>query len=79
MRLRISSKAIPPFILRNEKGEDLFGAEDLVDANRAARATGLRVLVFKNTPEGEVLMSRTGPGKWIFERDSYRVKETTGD
>ena len=66
-------KAVKPvkgFVLRTRSGVLLSESHDLITANHLAREKGTRVLVYKRTPEGEVLMSRTGPGKW--ERDSER-------
>jgi len=42
----------------------LHEVSDFVIANQLARALGVRVKVFKRTPDGEVLLSHSGPGKW---------------
>lgn len=60
---------VPGFVLRTMSGVPLSESDDLITANQLARAKGTRVLVYKRTPEGEVLMSRTGPGKWERVRD----------
>lgn len=60
---------VPEFVLRTMSGGTLSETHDLITANQLARAKGTRVLVYKRTPEGEVLMSRTGPGKWERVRD----------
>jgi hypothetical protein len=52
------------YVLRTRAGMFLHDVSDLVIANQLARAMGVRVKVFKRTPEGEVLMSYSGPGKW---------------
>lgn len=52
------------YVLRTRDGAFLHDVSDLVIANQLARALGVRVKVFKRTPDGEVLMSYSGPGKW---------------
>jgi len=52
------------YVLRTRAGKFLHEVSDLVVANQLARSLGIRVKVFKRTPDGEVLMSYSGPGKW---------------
>lgn len=63
------NRPVPEFVLRTASGKALSESDDLITANQLAREKGTRVLVYKRTAEGEVLMSRTGPGKWVRERD----------
>ena len=52
------------YVLRTGDGRLLHEVSDFVIANQLARALGVRVKVFKRTPDGEVLLSHSGPGKW---------------
>lgn len=49
------------FIIRSYDNQDLDTAPDIVAANRRSREFTHNVKVYKKTPEGEVLMSYTGP------------------
>ena len=50
-----------PFIIRDYDNQDLDTATDIVAANRRSREFTQNVKVYKRTPEGDVLMSYTGP------------------
>jgi hypothetical protein len=52
------------FVLRTYGGDFLHSVSNLVTANQLARGLGVKVKVFKRTPEGEVLMSFNGPKNW---------------
>lgn len=52
------------YVLRTRDGDFLHDVSEFTVANQLARALGVRVKVFKRTPEGEVLLSYSGPGKW---------------
>ncbi len=52
------------YVLRTRDGDFLHEVSEFTVANQLARALGVRVKVFKRTPEGEVLLSYSGPGKW---------------
>lgn len=50
-----------PFVIRTYKGEDLCTARNLVSANKRSRRYDFPTKVYKRTPEGDILMSYTGP------------------
>jgi hypothetical protein len=49
------------FIIRSYDNQDLDTAPDIVAANRRSREFSHNAKVYKKTPEGDVLMSYTGP------------------
>lgn len=49
------------FVIRAYDNKDLDTAPDLVAANRRSREFVQHSKVYKRTPEGDVLMSYTGP------------------
>lgn len=52
------------FVLRTYSGTFIHSVSNLIIANQLARGLGVKVKVFKRTPEGEVLMSFNGPKNW---------------
>ncbi len=51
-------------MLRTYSGTFIHSVSNLIIANQLARGLGVKVKVFKRTPEGEVLMSFNGPKNW---------------
>lgn len=71
------------FVLRTYSGRLLHSVNDLITANRMARELGMKIKVFKRTPEGEVLMSFIGPrvgpdGEAPKPPPVYQYKKFTG-
>jgi hypothetical protein len=52
------------FVLRTYSGTFIHSVSNLITANQLARGLGIKIKVFKRTPEGEVLMSFNGPKNW---------------